>query len=135
LFAVGAGFKEAKFSHVGIIVKNNPLVLVGHIYDKGENALHFETIKEFWRETTNRGVYRHNHLNIDSFLTYVYKVKKKKWKFDYEFSINNNKLYCSEFIYNILKKSGIKILSKKRIIGFKSLIEGSVKIHEETGLN
>lgn len=127
LFASKGGFPNSDFSHVGIVVETNPKVVVAHIYDRGENALHFEDLDSFWENTIKKAVYRHNNFDRKSFQKYLSEVKDVKWKFDYLFSLENSSLYCSEFVYLSLKHSAVEIKTDK-IIDLYSLINGAMKI-------
>ena len=96
IFSIAGKFPDREFSHVGIISSTTPTI-VHHVYDKGENALQKDNIKEFTRDITLFGVFRFRDLDQYKFIKSLQYYSNRKWSFDYSFSRKNNSLYSSEF--------------------------------------
>lgn len=98
-------------SHIGIgYVENNKLMVYNVSNYKSDNRGSFlqkETLNDFISEKGIEyySVWKHkpDKKTFDEFRTLVKKKNSKVIKFDKDFSLNNNDLYCSEFVFNLLK--------------------------------
>lgn len=114
-------------SHVGIGFVKNQTLTIHHVYvDKNSqnNYLYVENINDFidpedinylsiWKL---KGIDNEKCNRIKNTLI---RSEKENIIFDFTFTENNGKYYCSEYVVNELKKNGIEIMKehKKNVIG------------------
>ena len=104
LIATGFNLSDTLISHVGIGVMKNNVMKIFHVEDKKGNALSIDSPEHF----TQRG--------IVYYCVYALPVSERELqfldsilhshpatKFDYDLSLENDALYCSEFCLKVLK--------------------------------
>lgn len=104
-----AKVNNSKYSHIGMINKEDKKITVVHIEDNGEASdLKFNDIDEFLHFATQYSIYRSsNKIDEEKLRQTLLSIKKQNLEFDLEFSgdESDNRVYCTELIYNIYKKS------------------------------
>lgn len=97
---------KAAFSHIGIVLNVDGQMQVYHMEADDEvEDLKVQTIVEFTQFSQKIAVYRHKSLIDEKKLSEILEdFKNKKVKFDYLFELNNDTLYCTEFINEIFFK-------------------------------
>lgn len=104
-----AKVNNLEYSHIGMISIEDKNVKVIHIEDNGqENDFKSNDINEFLHFATKYSIYRsRDKIDEDKLNKSLSRMKKQNLAFDLEFSgdKSDNKVYCSELIYNIHKES------------------------------
>jgi hypothetical protein len=102
---------EKRYSHAGIIQKKDDGVFIIHSEedkDHGRNGVYIEPIKDFLDGIHIWAVYRFDlspKLEEDV-ISYALKLKSQNIIFDIDFNLNeDNKMYCSEFIYKVINRT------------------------------
>lgn len=104
-----AGKTQEGFSHAGVIIAfidDQPLI--AHMEDYGlSDDLQIESLEKFLGNADLVTFYRSNSpLKVDSAtITARFEAidKKRPISFDYEFLASNDALYCTEFVWHILR--------------------------------
>ena len=95
---------DKKFSHLGIIRKKDNIVTVIHSEGSTENDYVKEvSLNDFISIAQSIGIYRLKNIEneIVSEIALEYKNQAFDWQFDME---NDDKIYCTELLYIILKR-------------------------------
>lgn len=97
---------KAPFSHIGIVLNVDGEMQIYHMEaDDEKEDLKVQTIVEFTQFSQKIAVYRHKSLIDEKKLSEILEdYKNQKIKFDYMFELNNDTLYCTEFINEIFVK-------------------------------
>jgi len=117
---------EKKYSHAGIIYKTNDRIFVIHSEDDSDHEIDgvsIITLNEFLNNTKQWAIYRFKLSNDikKKIISLALQYSSQKIKFDNDFDLkDDNKMYCSEFIYKIVNRSsgfdvivaGKKVLSR-----------------------
>jgi hypothetical protein len=138
-------FEPFGFTHVGIIVKENNELFVFHSTPDGtkENGLRYDKIQDLidLNNVCNIKVLRFNNLNTyytENANNIIADLKNQKIPFDYDFNnYNNDRLYCSELVYDIFKpnylvKSKIKLDKPIEPKAFSELTELSLVFEQSS---
>ncbi len=124
--------ESKNISHVGLGVFINENLRIFHVINSNkENHLECSSVFDFFdkkREVTYTAIWKVKGLtdsNLLELTEVIDSYKKKKIKFDFTFSgKEDNKLYCSEFVVEVLKKiDSIKFKfykNKRKLNGFQS---------------
>lgn len=93
-------------SHVGFLIYNHGDWFVYHFIDSRQNGLKVETLDDFIKNrkiTIN--IFEIKSLNSSDLLSHLEEENLRNTKYDYKYSIDNQQLYCSEFIVYVLSKN------------------------------
>ncbi|KIM04342.1 MAG: hypothetical protein KU29_10660 [Sulfurovum sp. FS06-10] len=102
---------EKRYSHAGMIYKTDKGIFIIHAEEDkehGHNGVYIESIEEFLEGISIWAVYRFDlskklHQNM---VNYALKLSKKNIIFDMDFNLlDDDKMYCSEFIYKVVNRS------------------------------
>jgi hypothetical protein len=101
IFANASG-TGGRYSHAGIVVMNEGVPFVIHVEDFGSGeALHRQSLGDYLYKAERYAFYRiPTPLSEKTLLDKLSSFSSVK--FDYEFRLDNDKLYCTEFVYSIL---------------------------------
>ena len=117
IIAEDFNLKDSLITHVGIgYIEKDSLVLFNVSNDKKDknySSLLRESLRSFVHQD---GIsyysvweYKTNVSEIETIKTVINEYLKRRIDFDYAFRINNdNDLYCSEFVYEVLSKTDTK---------------------------
>lgn len=109
---------EKRYSHVGFIRETDKGTFVIHVVEdkeKGLNGLYIESLGDFLDKVSIWAIYRYNfsQSNSKKLMNYIDDLKKKNITFDIEFNLDDDeKMYCSEFIYKVINRTTEKELIK-----------------------
>ena len=107
---------EKRYSHVGFISQTAKGIFVIHVVEDKEkslNGLYVESLGEFLDKVSIWAIYRYNFLqkNSKKMMNYIDDLKKINITFDIEFNLDDDeKMYCSEFIYKVINRTNEKEL-------------------------
>lgn len=118
IIAKDFNLKDSLTTHIGLGIKTTESMLIYNVSNvkKSNNgsALLIEDLDGFLNVDDIKAysiwsIKIDDKTKIEKLKDLIKKHLKSKIVFDYEFSLNNeeNKLYCSEFVYNMLTLSGI----------------------------
>lgn len=118
IIAKDFNLKDSLITHIGLGVKTNNGLIVYNVsnFKKSASAssLVIESLDEFLKidDLIAYSVWSikvKDIVKIDKLYNLIKKSQEIKVEFDYDFSLDNGKtkLYCSEFVYNMLTLSGI----------------------------
>jgi len=102
---------EKRYSHAGIIFKENNKVFVVHSEEdkkNGHNGVYAEPIEDFLEGINIWAVYRFNLTSElrKKVIDYALILKKQDIIFDIDFNLDEDKkMYCSEFIYKVINRT------------------------------
>jgi len=125
---------EKRYSHAGIIYKENGKIFVIHSEDskvKNFNGVVKENLKNYLEGIKIWAVYKYKNIDNNKLNEYIVNLQKSNILFDMDFDLKtDNKMYCSEFIYksfnNISNKEIIKaskIFLSKRYVTISDLYQ------------
>jgi hypothetical protein len=106
--------KEKKYSHAGFIVTEGNEWLVYHFIDKGKKGITVEKLEDFVsdEECSSFAVY-HPAYSQDQQMTIASLIKNpvdRNKEFDSDFDLKtDDKFYCTEWIYKLLRQTGFDI--------------------------
>lgn len=112
IIAKDFNINDTLMTHVGLGVYSENKIMIYNIdvsdvdsalkVDNLESFTNISQIKAFsiWKLPKNNSQYR-------KLKNYLLNLRNKFFEFDYSFTRNNKKYYCSEFVYEILSKSNI----------------------------
>jgi len=109
---------EKRYSHVGLIDQTDKGVFVIHVVEDKEksiNGLYIESLGNFLDKVSIWAIYRYDFSETSSkkMMNYIEDLKKKNITFDMEFNLDDDeKMYCSEFIYKVINRTTEKELIK-----------------------
>lgn len=109
---------EKRYSHVGFISQTDKGTFVIHVVEDKEkslNGLYIESLGDFLDKVSIWAIYRYNfsQKNSKKLMNYIDDLKKKNITFDIEFNLDDDeKMYCSEFIYKVINRTTEKELIK-----------------------
>jgi hypothetical protein len=117
------------YSHSGIIVKLNKQLFVCNIEYKQKNNLEITPYSKFIQNASKIVILRPTFpFDKTKLKNFILNLKKANPKFDLNFSLKNNKFYCTELIdfvyFNIANRHIYKYLynfKNKKIITIKSI--------------
>ncbi|SRR5690554_108362 len=122
-------------SHIGIAFDNNPDSFVYHVsYDK-KNHLGSSLLKEKFTDFWSSPQSEDNRIwalpiskkELKNAKKYIYNLEKETIKFDFDPKTDLG-LYCSEFVYNVLKNSNSRRFQTnsvcKELKGYQKIIAG-----------
>jgi len=117
------------YSHSGIILKIGTKLYVVHIeYSKG-NDFKIVPFKKFIKNSKYKVIRLKYKIDEKKFLQEIEKIRKLNPSFDFTFSLNNKKYYCTELIdkiyFNAIKKhvySYLFAFKGKKIITIRSIL-------------
>jgi len=93
---------EKRYSHAGIIVKqNNKFYVIHSIKENHIDGISLTSIKKFLQNTNTWAIYRYKNISYQKINDIALSYLEKNIKFDNNYDLNNNKLYCSEFVYKV----------------------------------
>ncbi|MDR2596756.1 MAG: hypothetical protein LBC76_05475 [Treponema sp.] len=109
---------DKRFSHLGIIRIRNDIISVINaegLADEGKDFVNEVPLREFLKSAQKIGIFRLRTIEgeVVSNTAIEYIGLPFDWQFDME---DNNKLYCTELLYVILKKINVDIVLKKVFI-------------------
>ena len=118
------------YSHVGIISVDNQGVFVIHVVPSFPSLVRQDTLLEFISDSVAFAVYRvntsHERREIATSFAKAWTGNKS---FDIDFDLkDDNKLYCTELVYNAYRKAGLDLvdgkydIAKFPIVGRKEVI-------------
>ncbi len=118
---------EKRYSHAGIVQKTDKGIFIIHSEEdkkNGRDGVYVESIKEFLDGIHIWAVYRFDLSEKlqKEMIDYAFELKRKKIIFDIDFNLlDDDKMYCSEFIYKVINRSSSKELIKagKYFVGRK----------------
>ncbi|RBQ26843.1 MULTISPECIES: YiiX/YebB-like N1pC/P60 family cysteine hydrolase [Arcobacteraceae] len=96
----------AGFSHIGILANSKDGFVVFHLeVDENSDEMKVSKIKDFVNFSKKIAVYRHKDtIDEDKLSQILINFLKNKPKFDFEFSLENDTFYCTEFVNDIYFK-------------------------------
>ncbi|QKF59574.1 YiiX/YebB-like N1pC/P60 family cysteine hydrolase [Aliarcobacter lanthieri] len=96
----------AGFSHIGILANSKDGFVVFHLeVDENSDEMKVSSIKDFVNFSKKIAVYRHKEaIDEDKLSQILINFLKDNPKFDFEFSLENDTFYCTEFVNNIYFK-------------------------------
>ena len=127
LFSLAGGFEHNRFSHVGIVAKISPIE-VWHVYDRGENALQKDSLESYLEGSSDHAVFRYPDMSLSSLSKAFNRYRYATIKFDYQFARDNNSLYCSEFVYNLLLEATNSLPRDLSIINLNDLVGNAKEV-------
>lgn len=111
--------KDSINSHVGILLHDKNWIIYNvSDFEKSKSALQAQTINEFKicddGKVTSISIWDFNSENNNKsiILSEIKKLMKSKITFDKFFDFENNNLYCSEFVVDILKNADSNMIFK-----------------------
>ena len=120
--AVNFSDGEKRYSHAGIIIKENDVLYVLHSVEDKKQDYHGvvkEKLKLFLNNMGMWAVYRYDldKKTREGITQYALMIKKSNVSFDKKFDLNSDgSMYCSEYIYKVVNKvSYRKIITAKKI--------------------
>ncbi|WP_418180829.1 YiiX/YebB-like N1pC/P60 family cysteine hydrolase [Aliarcobacter lanthieri] len=96
----------AGFSHIGVLANSKDGFVVFHLeVDENSDEMKVSKIKDFVNFSKKIAVYRHKDtIDEDKLSQILINFLKNKPKFDFEFSLENDTFYCTEFVNDIYFK-------------------------------
>lgn len=123
---------NSNYSHVGILLKENGKFFVYHMESNTQSEdLKIDPIEKFLLLAQKTSIYRYSE-SVDRKRLYALlnDYKHQNIKFDYQFDLLNNTLYCTEFINEVFFKLFSKNIytylynfNSKKIISVKSILQ------------
>lgn len=101
-----ATFDSSGYSHIGLIIDTKYGFKVVHIdIDEKNDELQISDLNDFINFSTKIGVYRYkDEIDVKKLSDIINDLQKSNTKFDYDFYLNNDKLYSTELINYIYFK-------------------------------
>ena len=101
-----ATFDSSGYSHIGLIIDTKYGLKVLHIdIDEKNDELQISDFNDFVNFSTKIGVYRYkDEIDVKKLSDIINDLQKSNTKFDYDFYLNNDKLYSTELINYIYSK-------------------------------
>ena len=101
-----ATFDSSGYSHIGLIIDTKYGLKVVHIdIDEKNDELQISDLNDFVNFSTKIAVYRYkNKIDVKKLSDIINDLQKSNTKFDYDFYLNNDKLYSTELINYIYSK-------------------------------
>lgn len=101
-----ATFDSSGYSHIGLIIDTKYGLKVVHIdIDEKNDELQISDLNDFVNFSTKIAVYRHKEkIDIKKLSDIINDLEKRAIKFDYDFYLDNDKLYSTELINYIFFK-------------------------------
>ena len=101
-----ATFDSSGYSHIGLIIDTKYGLKVLHIdIDEKNDELQISDLNDFVNFSTKIAVYRYkNEIDVKKLSDIINDLQKSNTKFDYDFYLNNDKLYSTELINYIYSK-------------------------------
>ena len=101
-----ATFDSSGYSHIGLIIDTKYGLKVVHIdIDEKNDELQISDFNDFVNFSTKIGVYRYkDEIDVKKLSDIINDLQKSNTKFDYDFYLNNDKLYSTELINYIYSK-------------------------------
>ena len=101
-----ATFDSSGYSHIGLIIDTKYGLKVLHIYiDEKNDELQISDLNDFVNFSTKIAVYRYkDEIDVKKLSDIINDLQKSNTKFDYDFYLNNDKLYSTELINYIYFK-------------------------------
>ena len=106
-----ATFDSSGYSHIGLIIDTKYGLKVLHIdIDEKNDELQISDFNDFVNFSTKIAVYRYkDEIDVKKLSDIINDLQKSNTKFDYDFYLNNNKLYSTELINYIYFNLGLII--------------------------
>ncbi len=97
---------DSLYSHIGIVLQKDDKTLVYHMEaDEKSDDLKIQSVQEFTKNAKKIAVYRaKNSFDEDDLKKILDEYEKNKIKFDYSFMLDNDTLYCTEFVNEVYFK-------------------------------
>ncbi len=97
---------NSPYSHIGIVLKVDEKTLIYHMEaDEQSDDLKIQSVLDFTKNAKKIAVYRvKNSFEEENLKKILEDYEKSKIKFDYYFMLDNDTLYCTEFINEIYFK-------------------------------
>lgn len=97
---------ESSYSHIGIVLQKDDKTLIYHMEaDEKSDDLKIQNVQEFTKNAKRIAVYRAKNSFVEEDLKKILdEYEKNKIKFDYSFMLDNDTLYCTEFVNEIYFK-------------------------------
>lgn len=96
-----SSFEESKFSSIGLIVPTTSGLKVFHIDIEDEN-LKFSSIKDYSNFAVKLAIFEYEEkIDKEKLVEFVKTLQEKDIKFDYDYELENEKLYSTELINKI----------------------------------
>lgn len=94
------------YSHIGIVIKKGNQIQIYHMESDGKSKdLKIDQLEDFVKFSTKIGFYRYNKdIDQSEILQILNTLENSNIKFDFDFDLNNDKLYCTEFINELYFK-------------------------------
>lgn len=117
---------EKRYSHAGIVYKTDKGVSIIHAEEDkihGYNGVYQESITDFLDGISIWAIYRFDQIskeNQEKIVQYALELSQKNIEFDIDFNLkDDDKMYCSEFIYKVVNRSTTQTLIKpgKKFLG------------------
>lgn len=101
-----ATFDSSGYSHIGLIIDTKYGLKVVHIdIDEKNDELQISDLNDFVNFSTKIAVYRYkDRIDVKKLSDIINDLQKSNTKFDYDFYLNNDKLYSTELINYIYSK-------------------------------
>ena len=101
-----ATFDSSGYSHIGLIIDTKYGLKVVHIdIDEKNDELQISDFNDFVNFSTKIAVYRYkDEIDVKKLSDIINDLQKSNTKFDYDFYLNNDKLYSTELINYIYSK-------------------------------
>ena len=101
-----ATFDSSGYSHIGLVIDTKYGLKVLHIYiDEKNDELQISDLNDFVNFSTKIAVYRYkDEIDVKKLSDIINDLQKSNTKFDYDFYLNNDKLYSTELINYIYSK-------------------------------
>ena len=101
-----ATFDSSGYSHIGLIIDTKYGLKVVHIdIDEKNDELQISDLNDFVNFSTKIAVYRYkDEIDVKKLSDIINDLQKSNTKFDYDFYLNNDKLYSTELINYIYSK-------------------------------
>ncbi|HON77486.1 MAG TPA: YiiX/YebB-like N1pC/P60 family cysteine hydrolase [Spirochaetota bacterium] len=121
-FIVNTLRENQAVSHIGIVIRDNDSFFVLHILpDRENNRIRKESLHQFFKDTVpdSAVLIRTKHAPGDAIAASAITYLKKNISFDYYFDLKSkNEMYCTEYVWNVLRDStGRDVLNKVTING------------------
>ena len=121
-FIVNTLREKQAVSHIGIVIWDNDSFFVLHILpDRENNRIRKESLHEFFNDTVpdSAMLIRTKNAPGDSIAASAITYFKKNISFDYYFDLESrNEMYCTEYVWNVLRDTtGHDVLKKVSIQG------------------